>query len=416
MTPGLLGGLLSRGPSEKTVTALESALDEHTGADERAQYRLSGSGTLVHETDNGSEETGANGLLAVVTDHQVLFAVVDDEASVVEVPYTEVRAAEVDSGLFSTVLTVECWEEGSYQFQVAGGDAGAAAEYVEQASDCWQFVETLLDELESHAERIQTATEQRAFDRVTEALDEAGETTAELEGRVQTAGLENALGGRVEAARRNLQRTRVRTRRELARERITEAEARHLDGQADYAGAYERYERAHVHLSTAHTVVQEHDLETGGVERALEGLAERVEFLARQPVALAKQATERARHTDDPAVRVETTQAALGHYHDALTVGWGTGLDRPYGSDELRFRVALLADGVVDARREYATRLEAAGNALAEEGDDEAARERYRAAVEQLDAAVDTAHEFRVPDPGPVQRERSRIGERATDG
>lgn len=411
MTPGLLGGLLSRGPSEETVTALESALEEHTVDDEQVQYRLPGSGALVHETGNGSEESGANGLLTVVTDHQVLFATVDEEASVVGVPHTEVRAAEVDSGLFSTVLTVECWEAGSYRFQVAGGDAGAAAEYVEQASDCWQFVETLLDELESHAESIQTAIEQREFDRVTDVLEKAEETTAELEGRVQTAGLENALGGRVERARHNLQRTRIRTRQELARSRITEAESRHLNGSRDidYAGAYRRYATAHEHLSTAQAVARQHDLDVESVDRALEKLRERVELLIRQPVALAKQATERALGTDDPAVRVETMAAALDHYHDALTVGWGTGVDRPYGREELRFRVALLADGLVAARQEHAARLEATGDALVEDGDDGAARGRYREAIDQFVAAADLAREFRVPDPERPERERARL-------
>lgn len=39
-----------------------------------------------------------------------------------------------------------------------------------------------------------------------------------------------------------------------------------------------------------------------------------------------------------------------------------------------------------------------------------------RGPAEQTVTALDTAHEFRVPDPAPVQRERSRIVEQATDG
>jgi hypothetical protein len=89
--------------------------------------------------------------------------------------------------------------------------------------------------------------------------------------------------------------------------------------------------------------------------------------LIRQPVGLAKQATERALGTDDPAVRVETTQAALEHYRDALTVVWGADREHPYDREELRYRVALLADGLVDARQAYAARLEAIGDTLAVE-------------------------------------------------
>jgi predicted negative regulator of RcsB-dependent stress response len=418
MTPGILGGLFSRGPSEETVAALESELDAHIGADEQTQYRLPGNGTFVHEQDGEREEQGGDGSLAVVTDHRVLFVAVGGETSVVDLPHTDIRSAELDSGLLKTVLVVEGWEGDSYRFRTAGGDTEAAVEYVERASDCWQFVETLTEELETYAGTIREAIEQREFDRVTEVLEKAEETTDELDGRVQAAGLENALGDRVEAARHNLQRTRIRTRQELARSQVDDAEARHLDGDRniDYTGAYERYKRAYEHLSTARAIAREHDLDAAAVGRALGEVRERVELLTRQPVGLAKQATERALGTDDPAVRVETMRAALEHYHDALTVGWGTGLDRPYDRQELRFRVALLADGLVDAHQEYATRLEAAGDALAEDGDEESARERYRTAIEQLDAATSCAREFRVPDPGPVERERSRLAEKLDDG
>jgi tetratricopeptide (TPR) repeat protein len=415
MTPGLLGRLLSRGPGEQTVAELDAAVEQQLASDEQVHHRLPARGAIAHQQNGERGSLGADGALAVVTGHRVLF-VADGGDTVVDLPHTDIRGAALDGGLFSTVIAVESREAGSYRLQPAGDDAAAAVDYIAAASDCWQFVETLLEELEGHAERIRTAIEQREFERVTEVLDEAEETTDELDERVAAAGLEDALGDRVERARRNLQRTRVRTRRELARARVTEAEARHLDGETDYAGAAERYERAHEHLSTAHAIARDHGLETGEIEAALGGLAERAGGLANQPVGLAKQATERALCTDDPAVRVETTQAALEHYHDAMAVGWGTGLDRPYDREELRFRIALLADGLVEARREYARRLEADGDALAEWGDDERARERLRAAVEQLDAAVDTAREFRVPDAGPVERERSRLARRRDEG
>ena len=411
MSPGLLGGLLSRGPSEQTVAELESAVETSLNAGEQTVHRLPGSGPLVHETGDERTEHGANGALAVVTDHRVLFVTVDDETTVVDLPHTDIGSVDLDSSLFSTLLTVECWESGSYRFPPADGEAAAAAEYVETASDCWQFVETLLEELEGHAERIRTAIQNRDGERLTAVLAEAEETTDELAERVHTAGLERALGDRVQTARRSLQRTRLQTRLERARSLVAEAESRHLytDETADYTGAYERYERAYEQLSTARSVAVEHDIDTAAVDSTLEVVRERVDLLARQPVGLAKQATERALGTDDPAVRVETMAAALDHYHDALTVCWGTELGRPYSKTELRFRVALLADGLVDARRRYATRLEAAGDRLTASGDEPTARARYGAAVEQLDAALDTAREFRVPDPDPVERERERL-------
>ena len=414
MTPGLLSGLFSRGPSEQTVTELETRLETSLRSDEAVQHRLPGGGPLVHESEGRQGEHGTDASLAVVTDHRLLFVVADDGTAVLDVAHTDISDTDLDSGLFNTALTVETWEAGRYRFQPAGGETAAAVEYIERASDCWQFVETLLQELEGHAERIRTAIEEREFQTVAAVLEEAGETTDELDDRVAAAGLESALGERVAAARRNLQRTRVQTRRELARSLVDEAAARHLEEDPDYTGAYSRYDRAHEQLSTARAIAAEHDLEADAVEDALDRVERRLDRLARQPVGLAKQATERALGTDDPAVRVEITRAALGHYRDALTVAWGADWERPYDREELRYRIALLADGLVDARRAYATRLEATGDALAEEGDHERARERYRAAVAQLDAAVDTAGEFRTPDADPVERERTRVERKTT--
>ena len=405
MIPGLLGGLLSRGPSEQTVTELETRLEESPESDESLQYRLPGDGPLVHDSGGRDERHGTDASLAAVTDHRLLFVVAGDGTAVLDVAHTDISDTDLDSGLFNTALTVETWEASRYRFQPAGGETTAAVEYIERASDCWQFVETLLQELEGHAERIRTAIEARKFRTVAAVLEEAGETTDELDDRVAAAGLESALGERVAAARRNLQRTRVKTRRELARSLVDEATSRHLEGDPDYIGAYSRYDRAREQLSTAHTVAAKHDLEADAVEDALDRVETRLDRLARQPVGLAKQATERALGTDDPAVRVETTWSALEHYRDALTVAWGADRERPYDREELRYRAALL----VDARRAYAARLEATGDALAKEGDHERARERYRAAVAQLDAAVDSAGEFRTPDADPVERERARV-------
>ncbi len=126
-------------------------------------YRLPG-GSLIHESDGGSEETGADGSLAVVTDHRVLFGTVDDSPAVVDIPHTNIERATLDSGLFGTTLTVERVADGSYRFSPADGEAASAVAYIEQTSDCWQFVETLIEELHGHAERIQTAIERGNFE------------------------------------------------------------------------------------------------------------------------------------------------------------------------------------------------------------------------------------------------------------
>ncbi|ERH08616.1 MAG: hypothetical protein J07HX64_00362 [halophilic archaeon J07HX64] len=269
MTPGLLSGRLSRGPSEQTVTELETRLQESLNSDKAVQYRLQPGGPVVHDSGD-RQQHGTDASLAVVTNHRLLFVVADDETTVLDVSHTAIRETDLDSGLFTTALIVGTWEAGRYSFRPTGEEIAAAVEYIERASDCWQFVETLLQELESHTERIQTAIKEREFQTVDTVLDEAGETTDELDDRVEAAGLESALGERVAAARRNLQQARVQTRCELARSLVDEASSSHLKGDPDYTGAYDRYDRAREQLSTARAIAAEHDLDTGAVDDAFD--------------------------------------------------------------------------------------------------------------------------------------------------
>lgn len=419
MTEGFLSGLFSQGPSEQTVTQLETTLDGRLEPDEQLQYRLPGS-SLVHESADGSEAFAtSDGALAAVTDHRLLFVARSaDGEQVLEVPHTDISAVDLDSGLFRTSLTVECWDDGVYRFRPAGGATADAVAYIERASECWQFVETLLDELDGHAQRIENHLEAEQFDQATAVLEDARETADELYERVSAAGLEKPLGDRVSVARRDLQRRRVRVRTKLARSLVADAEAKHVtdEGGMDYTGAYEQYTSASEHLSAALDIAREHGIEPPAeTVETRELVDDRLKLLARQPVAMAKQATERALETDHLDVKVETMQAALGHYRDALAIGWGRGLEPAQDRDEVQFRIELLADGLVDARREYASSLEAAGDALAADDDTEGARERYRDASEQLAAALDLAREFRAPEPAPLERERARIERKADE-
>ena len=416
MTDGFLSGLFSQGPSEQTVARLETTLEEHLESDEHRQYRLSGR-SLVHEAADGSETFATTDwALVAVTDHRLLcVGHATDEPQVLEIPHTDIRAVALDSGLLRTRLVVESWEDGVYRFRPSGGEIAEAVEYIERTSEGWQFAETLLEELAGHARSIETHLEAGQFEQAAGVLEDARETADELAERVSAVGLDQPLGDRVTAARRDLQETRVRVRIELAESLIAEAEPRHFDdeGGIDYTGAYEQYTSAREQLSTALSIAREHDLEAVEIVSARERLDERITLLARQPVALAKQATERALETDHLDVRVDTLQNALEHYRDALAIGWGTGLEPAEDREEIQFRVALLADGLVDARREYAASLEAAGDALTTDNDPEGARERYQGAIEQLAAALDLAREFRAPDPDPLERERARIERKA---
>jgi len=407
---GLLDGLLASGPDEQTVTRLTQTAADSADPDEAVVSRLPGTGRLVHQTGDDEEVVETGGSLALVTDHRVLLVAGSrGDTRTVELPYTDIRTVTVDGGLFGATLTLTRWNGGTYRFGVAGGAPSDAAAYIETAADCWGYVETLLAELDGQIAAIRSHIEAGEHQQATGLFTTATETVTELDERVEAAGLAAALDDRIRAARRRLHRTRVESRVSRARSLLDAAASMSRD-DTDYIGASERYTEAHSQLETADSVARAHDLDTAEVAAVRDQVDRGLDRLAALPVERAEHATARAIATDDCETRVQLLADALARYRDALALGWGTDVETPVDTDELWFRIALLANGLVDARCAYAARLESAGDEHATDGEEAAARAQYRAARAQLAAGADLAREFRTPDPGPVERERSEVG------
>jgi tetratricopeptide (TPR) repeat protein len=411
---GALRRLLSRGgAAEQSVEKTERALDDFLAPTEQLQYQLPGTDVVTHEQDGQTEDIGAASdadSLCVVTDRQLLFVVLlADETDIIDLEYVDLRETAIESSLLKTVLVVETWEQGSYRLRLASDDRlDAAVDYIEQARDCWQFAETLLDELSGQAKIIGSHIEAGRLDEAEQILRDARATLSELRSRVESDGFEAALGHEIEAAEQTLHRTRMRAHHTLAKTLITEAT--YQTDATDYDGAYERYERATAHLETAISIAEEYDFDEPATARSeLETIESRMRNLEVRPMALGRQATERARGTDYPDVRVEAWQEALDHYRDALTAGWGTEFESSTGTETIQFLVEGAVGKLIEARREYATELEAEGDENAEGNRITIARDRYERALDQLEAAHDLAREFRSGDPEDIERQRDLV-------
>lgn len=376
---------------------------------ETVEYRLPGEDDLRSVRDGGSETipvTAGGQAFAIATDRKLLFAVeTPSGGATIEIPYTDIRAVELDSGLLGATLRVEVWSEGTYEFTPSrGGPLEETEAFLERISGCWQRVAGALEGAQDQAELVrehlvsgQRDAAESAAETATQKLERARERVSESgDGAVEV------LSARIDGTRRELRRTRMEARVERAE--VLLREANHQTDATAYGGAYRSYERAREHLETALVIdVRQGFDRTDELQSKLADVETRIDHLEVRPMALALQARERAQKTDTRRVEVSAWQEAFEHYRDALTEGWGTDLDFSAREDELAFETECVVGYLIRARREYADELAADADAERQSGDTEAAVEHTEAACDQLRAARDLARQFRSGDPGPLQ-------------
>lgn len=401
---------------EGTAGDLREALGPTLDPDEPIRYHIRGTSELVRERDDVEDAfspTEDGGSLLAVTERQVLFAVLTDTGErLFDVPLIDVQRVTYESGLFSRSLTLEAWTGERYRFTPAkSGDVEGAVEFIDTASECWQVVDSLLDDLNVHTSNVGAAIEDGDNEAARAEVEAAKATLGQARAHVESASLEGTLGPRLDDAIRDLHRTRMHARRVRATTLATEA--KHLADSGKYTEAYERYLRAREHLEEALVVADEHGLRKPPViSDDLDDLETRIETLRLQPRALAKQARERATTTDNLDDSIDAWEQALEHYRDALTAGWGTDLDFEGEQDDLRFRIEVTVSKLIQAREEYALSLEAQAERNRTEGNSELAAYRYEEAIEQLEAAHELASEFRAGQPDTLVAERDRLAEK----
>lgn len=411
---------LSPGGAGDPDEAVVDALDGYIEADEQINYRLPGKGAVVREEDGQTHETTVPGngtASAVVTDRRLVFVVASaEQASRTTISYTEIKSIDAKDGLLRSKLTVEVWGAGEYRLKIAdSSELAAAARYLRESSECWDRVIATLDDVHERAaemgERIEAGESKAAREKreaATAKLRKAREYLTRFD-----IDSPPALRAKIEAAARERDRTDIRTRISRAETLITEAT--HHTETREYTQAYQKFWYARDHLETAQSVARESAVpEPPEIDTKLGTVENRLSHLEVRPRALAQQACERAEGTDKLPVEVGAWQSAFEHYRDALTAGWGTDIDFSGDVERLRSRIETVVATLIERRRDLAEELEREGDEHRRSNPD-TARERYDEAIDQLEAALGLAREFRSGDPAALEAERDRLGSKRYD-
>lgn len=389
--------------SEKLADALQPYLD----TDEELVHNLVGSSELVFEKNGQTEQLSVpegEPPVVVVTDTKLLFAVVSDEdEQVVEVPYVDVRNVDVDDGLLRSTLSVDIWPTGTYRMKTNDSDTlSAAVSYVVEATDCWQYAMAMVEQATERTDAVGAAIEDGRLAEAREAREEIHAKLNRARNAIEEADVTAlpTLESNVDEAEATVYRTEMHARLSHAATLMTEA--KHQTDARAYTGAYRRYWKARDHLETARVLARRADVEEPPIiESQLATIETHLDGLRVRPLALAKQARERANKTVKPDVRVEALAEAFEHYRDALTAGWGTDFEFAGQTDSLRSEIETIVDALVEARCVYAESL--ADRAQNHSSDERYAEKTKRRAREQLDAAADLAAEFRAGDEARIE-------------
>lgn len=415
---GNLRSWFSRQGDDLSRDDVLEAIGPQLTPNEELQYYVPGKAGIVHENSGETEErepTEDGGSLLAVTDRQLLFAVAATNGEeVVDVPLIDIQKAEIESSFLKTEISVTVWNRGTYRFQPATvASAEDAVAFVREASECWRIVDGLLDDLNVTTSALGEHIRKGRTDEAETALEAANRKLDRAQARIEAAGLETALLDRIERARTDLHRTRIRAL--LVRAETLATEAKHQTDAGAYTGAYERYHRARELLETALDIAAEHGIEKPPVITAgLWELETRLQNLTVQPMALAKQARERATTTNNLDVAVDAWEQAFEHYRGALTAGWGIDSDFVGDHDDLREQIETAVEQLIEARIAYAVDLEARGDEERDGGRLDNATYRYEQALDQLEAAHQLSREFRSGDPETVGEERNRVASKLT--
>ena len=407
LTPGTGAG--------KPDAVVVDALDGYIDSDEQIQYRLPGKGSVVRAEDGQTDTITAPGnatALAVVTDRKLVFAVASQQqTSAVAISYTELKSVDAKDGLLRSKLTVEVWGAGEYRFKISdSSNLGAAVNYLQQASRCWDQVIATLDDAREHSAAMGEAIEAGELETARDRRQAAAEKIEKARAYLARFDIEApaALQDRIAAVERERNRTEIRTR--IARAETLITEAGHHTQNREYTQAYHSFWYARDNLETAQAIARNGDLsEPAEIASKLSTIETRLSHLEVRPRALAQQACERARGTDKLTVEIEAWQEAFEQYRDALTAGWGTDINFSGDVEELRSQIETVVGHLIERRQDLAERLEERGHRH-RRGHPDKARDHYDEALDQLEKAHQLAREFRAGDADALRTERERLG------
>lgn len=390
--------------SPPSRTDIREEFEQYFTADETVKYGLAPS-KLVHEhdedTDSGPVSDEGKPLI-VVTDQKILGAVGSpDDEWVGAVPYTDVRSVDVEDGLLRSTLTVDVWADGTYRAEGSDSDSFArAATYMREATHCWHYTlkkrqaaTERMPELSDHLEAGRLGEVRETRETIRKKLDDARLTLEEAD--IEPIPV---LLDRLDETRRELHRTEIYAR--LTRATTLLTRAGHLADSGAYTDAYQRYWDARDLLENARMLARQADIEEPAViEGHLDEIEIHLENLRILPLALAKQAHERAEKTETLDVRIEAFEEAFEHYRDALTAGWGTNYEFAGDTEYIRFQIEWVVANLVTGHYELAEQYIERGNEYRDGGDIMGAWQSYEQATEHVEEGKQLAREFRTSNP-----------------
>lgn len=405
------------GASPPSEAELRQAFEPHLAVGESVKHRLAPS-KLVCEDDEETQvdivaEDGT--ALIVVTDQKILFTIVSpDDEWILDVPYTDVRNVDVKTGLLRSTLVVDSWTTGTCRVRTSDSDSlTEAVTYIREATHCWQSV---LKKIQAATERLSALSDHLEDGRLGEVHETREKIRAKLDqanAAVEDAEIESipVLVDRIAETRAELHRTEIYAR--LTRATTLMTEAQHMTDSRAYTGAYQRYWDARDHLENARMLARQVDIEEPAViDGHLEEIETHIENLRVRPLALAKQARERAETTEKLDVRIEALEQAFEHYRDALTAGWGTDYEFAGEKDHIRMQIELVVRTLVGTHREMAEQCIRRGDGYRANGDIMSAWRAYEQAADHVEDGKQLAREFHASNPEEFAELEARLTDR----
>lgn len=382
---GLLGGRLLH----------DDPLLEYLGDAESPRYVLRNKKRgLVVERGGVTEHVEPHSdyqALWVATDVRILVVVGQEPADAsTSIPLSEVVSVDVDDGVLGGELAVTTAEDERFVFPCRGSLAEVAAD-VDEGTQAWARAYTLLDTAEGRMEEATDLREDGAFEDALAAVDDAREAVTAARERLAAYG-EGALAS-IESEADVLEARIAERRRDVheAHGRATHEAAREYWENREYDTAYDSFAEADAAFERAQALREDED-----VAERHERLREEWSNLRVAPVAYAEAMAAEATATDRPGTAAQCWEVALERYRDVYALDWGREEPRfDVEPERVRERVLETLESAIDCRIQAAAEALAEAEALREDGQVTAARDRLETALAGVERAVGLADELR---------------------
>ena len=370
-----------------SVEALEPILRE----EETVRFLLQSSKGMEHTTDGRSttvEPTDGHKAYAIVTDFRVLFLVGSDaeEPSVdIEVDLGSVRLVQAKEGLLSSTLIVSEPDTKVEFVPSDGPPLSEVADYIERIGEAWADLEESLEAtregMDLFRDRLRDGGD--AHDALTRARSRL--SNAQYHATKHDDAPVEQMQGRLGAVEADLAELPVAARLDVVEDQLSAA--RSTDSLVE---AVDALNEAADSLAEARTARQQADeVADDASDERLTAVSDELDELAGAILDDAEADCHSALAAEDPAEAAEHWARATDQYRAMIEAGW----DGPAGVGEqaLRYQLAWVVGGRIDALARRAGAIEAAADDLGD--DDDEATDRYERALSVLETARDLADE-----------------------